>query len=166
MFWLSYQSFSILSDVFCQKKVLFPVKTALNYIYETCIYLLIWFLKLILQVNSSISENKIKQKQKNNQNKDWASNSILKLSFLCCIKDIKITWINTCKIYIQSSDVSKTRHLFINQRLIKAYAHYLFFHQMIGLQKLWKMYFSSSKKLFWFSRYSYFCSFSFPISSW
>ena len=40
----------------------------------------------------------------------------------------------------------------------------LFFHQMIGLQKLWKMFFISSKKLFSFSRYSDFCNFfpSFP----
>ena len=41
---------------------------------------------------------------------------------------------------------------------------FLFFHQMIGLQKLWKMFFISSKKLFPFSRYSNFCNFfpSFP----
>ena len=31
------------------------------------------------------------------------------------------------------------------------------FHQMIALQKLWKMFFISSKKLFLFSRYSDFC---------
>ena len=34
---------------------------------------------------------------------------------------------------------------------------FIFFHQMIALQKLWKMLFNSSKKLFWFSRYSIFC---------
>ena len=32
-------------------------------------------------------------------------------------------------------------------------------HQMITLQKLWKMLFISSKKLFWFSRYSSFYNF-------
>ena len=32
-----------------------------------------------------------------------------------------------------------------------------FFHQMIALQKLWKMFFISSKKLFSFSRCSNFC---------
>ena len=37
---------------------------------------------------------------------------------------------------------------------------FLFFHQMIALQKLWKMFFISSKKLFLFSRYSSFCIFS------
>ena len=30
MFWLSYESFSIFSDVFCQKKVSFPAKTAVG----------------------------------------------------------------------------------------------------------------------------------------
>ena len=34
---------------------------------------------------------------------------------------------------------------------------FLFFHQIIALQKLWKMLFISSKKLFSFSRYSIFC---------
>ena len=34
---------------------------------------------------------------------------------------------------------------------------FLYFHQMIALQKLWKMLFVSSKKLFSFSRYSNFC---------
>ena len=36
---------------------------------------------------------------------------------------------------------------------------FLFFHQMIALQKLWKMFFLSSKKLFLFLRYSNFCNF-------
>ena len=36
---------------------------------------------------------------------------------------------------------------------------YLFFHQMVAFQKLWKMLFISSKKLFSFSRYSNFCDF-------
>ena len=41
---------------------------------------------------------------------------------------------------------------------------YLFFifHKMIALQKPWKMFFISSKKLFLFSRYSSFCIFVFP----
>ena len=37
---------------------------------------------------------------------------------------------------------------------------FLFLHQMIPLQKLWKMFFISSQKLFSFSRYSIFCNFS------
>ena len=40
---------------------------------------------------------------------------------------------------------------------------FLFFHEMIALQKLWKMFFISSKKLFSFSRYSSFCNI-FPFS--
>ena len=39
------------------------------------------------------------------------------------------------------------------------------FHQMIALQKLWKIFFISSKKLFSFSRYSNFCIFNFPSFS-
>ena len=43
---------------------------------------------------------------------------------------------------------------------------FFIFHQMIALQKLWKMFFISSKKLFSFSRYSNFCIFRFsPIIS-
>ena len=36
------------------------------------------------------------------------------------------------------------------------------FQQMIALQKLWKMFFISSKKLFSFSRNTHFCFFVFP----
>ena len=41
---------------------------------------------------------------------------------------------------------------------------FLFFHQMMALPKLWKVFFISSKKFFLFSRYSKFCNFlpSFP----
>ena len=55
------------------------------------------------------------------------------------------------------------------QNLLKAcvrYFHQIFiFHQMIALQKLWKMLFISSKKLFSFSRYSIFCIFVLPSFS-
>ena len=44
---------------------------------------------------------------------------------------------------------------------VKACVHYFdqifIFHQMIALQKLWKMLFNLSRKLFSFSRYSVFC---------
>ena len=39
------------------------------------------------------------------------------------------------------------------------------FHDMIALQKLWKTFFISSKKLFPFSRYSQFCIFVFPSTA-
>ena len=43
-------------------------------------------------------------------------------------------------------------------KLVSAiFSKFLFFHQMIALQKPWKMLFISSKKLFLFSRYSIFC---------
>ena len=46
----------------------------------------------------------------------------------------------------------------INLKLLSAiFVKFLFFHQMIGLQKLWKLLFISSTKLFSFSRYSIFC---------
>ena len=41
---------------------------------------------------------------------------------------------------------------------------FLFFHQMIALQKLWKMFSISSKNLFSFSRYSNFCIFFSTLS--
>ena len=46
----------------------------------------------------------------------------------------------------------------------KACVHnFLFFHQMIALEKLWKIVVISSKKLFSFSRYSIFCNFFLSI---
>ena len=39
------------------------------------------------------------------------------------------------------------------------------YHQMIPLQNLWKMFFISSKKLFYFSRYLFFCVSIFPSFS-
>ena len=48
-------------------------------------------------------------------------------------------------------------------RLVSAIFYQSFIlHQMIALQKLWKMLFISSEKLFSFSRYSIFCIFVFP----
>ena len=49
-------------------------------------------------------------------------------------------------------------------KLVSAFfIKFLFFHQMITIQKLWKMFFTSSKKLFSFSRYSHFRIFSLPF---
>ena len=45
------------------------------------------------------------------------------------------------------------------------FIRFLFFHQVIVLQKLWKMIFISSKKLFSFSRYSNFCISVLPFFS-
>ena len=48
-------------------------------------------------------------------------------------------------------------------KLLSAIFYQIFiFHQMIALQKLWKMFFISSRKLFSFLTYSNFCIFVFP----
>ena len=70
----------------------------------------------------------------------------------------------------------KTLHIFwniflskknlLNLKLVSAIFYQIFIsHQMIALQKLWKMLFISSKKLFLFSRYSDFCISVFPSFS-
>ena len=49
-------------------------------------------------------------------------------------------------------------------KLVSAiFIKFLFFQQMIALQKLWKMLFISSKKLFSFLRYSFFVFLAFPL---
>ena len=49
-------------------------------------------------------------------------------------------------------------------KLVSAIFYQIFIsHQMRALQKLWKMFFISSKKLFSFSRYSNFCISIFPL---
>ena len=50
-------------------------------------------------------------------------------------------------------------------KLLSIFYQIFIFHQMIAFQKLWKMFFISSKKLFSFSRYSIFCIFIFPLFS-
>ena len=51
-------------------------------------------------------------------------------------------------------------------KLVSAiFIKFLLFHQMIALQKLWKMVFISSKKLFSISRYSLFVFLSAPFST-
>ena len=53
--------------------------------------------------------------------------------------------------------------LFKSVKLVSAsFYQILIFHQMIALQKLWKMLFILSKKLFSFLRYLNFCIFVFP----
>ena len=51
-------------------------------------------------------------------------------------------------------------------KLVSAIFYEMFtFHQIVALQKLWKMFFISSKKLFSFSRCSNFCISTFPSFS-
>ena len=56
-----------------------------------------------------------------------------------------------------SSYLRKTKLMLLFKAMSAIFIKFLFFHQMIALQKLWKMLFISSKKLFSFSRYSIFC---------
>ena len=60
--------------------------------------------------------------------------------------------VSTCWIYMKESTLKLVPAIFYQSFI---------FHQMIVLQKLWKMFFISSKKLFSFSRYSNFCIFVF-----
>ena len=68
----------------------------------------------------------------------------------------------TCKPNTSSS--CKQTLTLVLKLVFSIFLKFLFFHQIIALQNLWKMFFSSSKKLFSFSRYSNFCLFfsSFP----
>ena len=80
----------------------------------------------------------------------------------------KILYVNT---NFQRSQSWNNKHIHFFKMLIfensvflkfvsAIFIKFLFFHQMIALQNLWKMFFISSKKLFSFSRYSDFCLFS------
>ena len=56
-----------------------------------------------------------------------------------------------------------TSNVLFYVKLVSAIFYWIFiFHQMIALQKLWKMFFISSKKLFSFSKYCNFCILVFP----
>ena len=74
--------------------------------------------------------------------------------------------VDTTKNYFKSYFASYSDHFWkiIVQVLKSCVRYFLFFHQIIALQKLCKMFFNSSKKLFSFSRYSNFSNFfsSFP----
>ena len=62
-----------------------------------------------------------------------------------------------------SYNESRLGSIFIKACIPYCFIKILFFQQMTALQNLRKMFFISSKKLFWFSRYSNFCNF-FPSS--
>ena len=67
---------------------------------------------------------------------------------------------------LHSSKNLRSKRPFHNLKLVSTiFIKFLFFHQKIALQKLWKMLFISSKKLFSFSRYSIFCISVFPSFS-
>ena len=79
------------------------------------------------------------------------------------------TWTNVLKglksMKILLQNLCYTNSFLFRKELKACVCYFLslyIFHQMIALQKLWKMFFIWSKKLFSFSRYSNFCIFVFP----
>ena len=69
------------------------------------------------------------------------------------------------KIYERVHRVSYIAMKSILKLLFTIFYQIFISHQMIVLQKLWKMFFISSKKLFSFSKYSNFCISAFPSFS-
>ena len=73
-------------------------------------------------------------------------------------------------LWLSSSHISQSPLRYNFSVKLKACVRYFFlkkiiYHQMIAFQKLWKMVFISSKKLFSFSRYLNFCNSIFPSFS-
>ena len=88
---------------------------------------------------------------------------ILKLIFQKQLNVLKIHVLNIDENYLTWQLSCKFSYTL---KPVSAIFYQIFiFHQMIALQKLWKMFFISSKKLFSFSRYSNFCIFVFPSCS-
>ena len=79
-----------------------------------------------------------------------------KFFFWCCIRYFMV-W-----FFVWYTDKSLFIFFVILKLVFAIFHHYFIFNQMIALQKLWKMFFISSKKLFSFSRYSSFCISVFP----
>ena len=72
-----------------------------------------------------------------------------------------------CNVTLFSSEVSSYAEKTSLIPVCAIFNQIFIFHQMLALQKLWKVFFISSKKLFLFSRYSIFCIFIFrffPVS--
>ena len=86
-----------------------------------------------------------------------------KFCLIWCENHYQPHWIHLF-IYIFLKDLIPS--YFLNLKLVSTIFYQIFnFNQMLALQKLWKMLFISSKKLFSFSRYSHFCFSIFPSFS-
>ena len=83
------------------------------------------------------------------------------------IRQIWSNWFDRVLAAISQCLIGLTNYVsFFFLKLVSAIFHQFFiFKQMIALQKLWKMFFISSKKLFSFSRYSNFYVSVFPSFS-
>ena len=77
----------------------------------------------------------------------------------------KIEWVSQKNELKITQKMESITFFFRILKLVSAIFKIFIFHQMIALQKLWKTFFISSKKLFLFSRYSNFCIFTFPFFS-
>ena len=84
----------------------------------------------------------------------WASTLINEKPFTCLYHE--------CNVTLFSSEVSSYAEKTSLIPVCAIFNQMFIFHQMIALQKLWKVFFISSKKLFLFLRYSIFCIFVFP----
>ena len=73
------------------------------------------------------------------------------VSIVCLF--LKIPW----PLFSGWSEISRKQEEMYLKLVSPIFIKFLFFHQMVALQKLWKMLFISSKKLFSFLRYSIFC---------
>ena len=82
--------------------------------------------------------------------------------FICMLKFLSPSLEHKYMLKVDNKDTGKC--VILSKLCPLFFIKFLFFHQMVGLQKLWKMCFISSKKLFSFLRYSNFCIFlpSFP----
>ena len=64
---------------------------------------------------------------------------------------------------VSSFSCNTQQQTYLLKLMSAIFSEIFIFHQMVALQKLWKMFFISSKKLFSFSSYSNFCIFL-PVS--
>ena len=67
------------------------------------------------------------------------------------------------KMYVKSSTKNPPGPAFLLKFVPTIFYQIFIFHQMTALQKIWKMFFGSSKKLFSFWRYSNFCISVYPF---
>ena len=88
----------------------------------------------------------------------WVKASSLLLHHVVIFQFIKLRKLQRDEQFLSKSSLPL--------KLVPAiFIKFLFFNQTIALQKLWKMLFISSKKLFSFLRYSFFCVYVLPSFS-
>ena len=89
---------------------------------------------------------------------------ILNYCHFLLIKILNLNPVGNCMFRVNNKNTKTRCEMCSKLKLVSAIFYQIFvFHQMIAHQKLWKVFFISSKKLFSFSRYSNFCNFSLPF---